>query len=67
MLSSSLLSTAKGEYRLLLLLECTDGDGGGVNVTVRSGGTGSHGMVSESNDDSSPSEDVIEVFVLLGS
>ena len=31
--TSSSSSTAKGEYRLLLILECTDGDRGGIIVS----------------------------------
>ena len=58
-------STVKGEYRLLLILECTDGDRGGVIVAVKCGGTGCHGGLSES-DDRSPFDDIRDVSELMG-
>ena len=63
--TSSSSSTAKGEYRLLLILECTDGDRGGVIVAVKCGGTGCHGGLSES-DDRSPFDDICDMSELLG-
>ena len=63
--TSSSSSTAKGEYRLLLIFECTDGDRGGIIVAVRYGGTGYHGELSES-DDRSPSDDICFMSELLG-
>ena len=41
--ASSSSSTARGENRLLLMFECTDGDRGGVIDAVKCGDTGCHG------------------------